>query len=150
MPGAGLADDRITVQMIADGIHLHPDILRIVALCKGAAGVALISDSMEAAGLPDGIYALGGQKVIVREGAARLETGALAGSTLKLHDAVRNMIQKAGIAPEEVIPMATSTPARMVGAKNYGKIQIGSTGILAAMDKEWNFIETLMDKEIGA
>ena len=150
VPGAGLADDRITVQMIADGIHLHPDILRIVALCKGATGVALISDSMEAAGLPDGIYALGGQKVIVREGAARLENGALAGSTLKLHDAVRNMIQKTGIAPEEVIPMATSTPARMVGAKNYGKIQIGSTGILAAMDKEWNFIETLMDKEIGA
>ena len=149
VPGAGLADDRITVQMIADGIHLHPDVLRIVALCKGAAGVALISDSMEAAGLPDGIYALGGQKVIVREGAARLENGALAGSTLKLHDAVRNMIQKAGIAPEEVIPMATSTPARMVGAENYGKIQIGNVGILAVMDKEWKFIETLTEEKTG-
>lgn len=52
VPGAGLADDRIIVQVIADGLHLHPDVLRIAALCKGAKGMALISDSMEAAGMP--------------------------------------------------------------------------------------------------
>ena len=139
VPGAGLADDRIVVQMIADGIHLHPDVLRIAARCKGAQGVALISDSMEAAGLPDGQYDLGGQAVFVRDGAARLESGVLAGSTLLMHQAVRNMITLAGIAPEEVIPMATSTPADSVGAKGFGRIEPGAAGVLALMDGSWNF-----------
>lgn len=139
VPGAGLADDRLIVQVIADGIHLHPDILRIAALCKGAAGVALISDSMEAAGLPDGQYDLGGQAVYVKEGAARLENGVLAGSTLLMHQAVRNMITLAGIAPETVIPMATSTPADAVGAKGFGRIAPGAVGVLALMDRDWRF-----------
>ena len=139
VPGAGLADDRIVVQMIADGIHLHPDVLRVAAKCKGAQGVALISDSMEAAGLPDGQYDLGGQAVYVKDGAARLESGVLAGSTLLMHQAVRNMITLAKIAPEEVIPMATSTPADSVGAKGFGRIEPGAAGVLALMDGSWNF-----------
>ena len=137
--GAGLADDRILVQVIADGIHLHPDILRLSALCKGARGMALISDSMEAAGLPDGQYDLGGQAVYVKDGAARLANGVLAGSTLLLHQAVRNMITLAHIAPETVIPMATSTPADSVGAKGYGRIEVGGCGVLALMDAQWGF-----------
>lgn len=139
VPGAGLADDRIVVQVIADGIHLHPDILRLTALCKGSRGLALISDSMEAAGLPDGQYDLGGQAVYVKDGAARLENGVLAGSTLLLHQAVRNMITLARIEPEKVIPMATSTPADSVGAKGYGRIEPGAAGVLALMDGGWNF-----------
>lgn len=79
VPGAGLADDRIIVQVIADGLHLHPDVLRIAALCKGAKGMALISDSMEAAGMPDGQYDLGGQAVFVKNGEARLADGVIAG-----------------------------------------------------------------------
>ena len=139
VPGAGLADDRILVQVIADGIHLHPDILRIAALCKGPRGVALISDSMEAAGLPDGQYDLGGQAVYVKDGAARLQSGVLAGSTLLLHQAVRNMITLAHIAPETAIPMATSTPADSVGAKGFGRIEPGACGVLALMDQQWGF-----------
>ena len=139
VPGAGLADERILVQVIADGIHLHPDILRIAALCKGARGMALISDSMEAAGLPDGQYDLGGQVVYVKDGAARLQNGVLAGSTLLLHQAIRNMITLARIAPETVIPMATSTPADSVGAKGFGRIEPGACGVLALMDQQWGF-----------
>ncbi|MBR5301410.1 MAG: N-acetylglucosamine-6-phosphate deacetylase [Clostridia bacterium] len=139
VPGAGLTDDRIVVQVIADGIHLHPDILRLAAKCKGAAGVALISDSMEAAGLPDGQYDLGGQAVYVKDGAARLANGVLAGSTLLLHQAVKNMITLANIAPEAVIPMATSTPADSVGAKGFGRIEPGYAGVLALMDENWDF-----------
>lgn len=139
IPGAGLADDRILVQMIADGIHLHPDVLRIAALCKGSKGVALISDSMEAAGLPEGEYELGGQRVIVKGGAARLESGVLAGSTLVLHRAVTNMIRLAGMSPETVIPMATRTPADSVGAAEYGRIEPGAVGIFALMDGNWDY-----------
>ena len=139
VPGAGLADDRLIVQVISDGIHLHPDILRLAAKCKGAAGMALISDSMEAAGLPDGQYDLGGQAVYVRDGAARLENGVLAGSTLLMHQAVRNMIVLAGMPPEVVVPMATSTPADSVGAAGFGRIEPGAAGVLALMDRDWNF-----------
>lgn len=139
VPGAGLADDRIVVQMIADGIHLHPDVLRLSAKCKGAAGVALISDSMEAAGLSDGEYDLGSQTVYVKDGAARLANGVLAGSTLLMHQAVKNMITLAKIAPEEVIPMATSTPADSIGAKGFGRIEQGYAGVLALMDQNWDF-----------
>lgn len=139
VPGAGLADERLLVQVIADGIHLHPDVLRIAALCKGARGMALISDSMEAAGLPDGTYDLGGQTVYVREGAARLKDGVLAGSTLLLHQAVHNMIALARIAPETAVPMATSTPADAVGARGYGRIEPGAAGVLALMDGDWRF-----------
>lgn len=139
VPGAGLADERIIVQVIADGIHLHPDILRIAGLCKGAGGVALISDSMEAAGLPDGQYDLGGQAVYVKDGAARLASGVLAGSTLLLHQAIHNMITLAKLPPETVIPMATSTPADAVGAKGFGRIEPGASGVLLLMDGGWNF-----------
>ena len=137
VPGAGLADDRIIVQVIADGLHLHPDVLRIAALCKGAKGMALISDSMEAAGMPDGQYDLGGQAVFVKNGEARLADGVIAGSTLVLHRAIRNMITLAKMPPETVIPMATSTPADSVGAKGYGRIEPGACGVLTLMDADW-------------
>jgi len=94
---------------------------------------------MEAAGLPDGQYDLGGQAVYVKDGAARLENGVLAGSTLLMHQAVKNMITLAKIAPEEVIPMATSTPADSVGAKGFGRIEPGYCGVLALMDENWDF-----------
>lgn len=147
VPGAGLADDRLAVQVIADGIHLHPDVLRIAALCKGSHGMILISDSMEAAGLPEGTYELGGQKVLVSGGAARLENGVLAGSTLLLHQAVKNMICLAGIAPECVIPMATSTPADSIGASEFGRISVGACGVLAEMNPEWEFVTTVCERE---
>ena len=134
VPGAGLADDRIIVQVIADGLHLHPDVLRIAALCKGAKGMALISDSMEAAGMPDGQYDLGGQAVFVKNGEARLADGVIAGSTLVLHRAIRNMITLAKMPPETVIPMATSTPADSVGAQGYGRIEPGACGVLPLMN----------------
>lgn len=143
VPGAGLSDPRLLVQVIADCIHLHEDALRIAALCKGPDGVALITDAMMAAGMPDGEYTLGGQRVIVRDGAARLERGNLAGSTLTLHAAVRNMIVRCGLSPETVIPMATSTPARSVGAQTYGAIAPGKAARFALMDREWNFLRAL-------
>lgn len=143
VPGAGLSDPRLLVQVIADTIHVHPDVLRIAALCKGAAGMALISDSMEAAGMPNGDYALGEQKVLVREGVARLEDGTIAASTLLLHQAVSNMIHVCGFAPEMVIPMATSTPADSIGAKGFGRIEVGGAGVLALMDQGFNFAGAL-------
>ena len=71
------------------------------------------------------------------------ERGNLAGSTLTLHAAVRNMIVRCGLSPETVIPMATSTPARSVGAQTYGAIAPGKAARFALMDREWNFLRAL-------
>ena len=144
VPGAGLTDERICVQAIADCIHLHPDALRLAALCKAdKRGMLLITDAMMAAGMPDGEYTLGGQRVYVRDGAARLENGALAGSTLTMACAVKNMITRAGIAPEKVIPMATSAPADSIGARGFGRIEEGYDATMVIMDENWNVVRTL-------
>lgn len=143
VPGAGLADNRLYVQVIADGIHLHPDALRIAGLCKGSAKTLLITDSMMAAGMPDGEYSLGGQAVTVVQGAARLHDGTLAGSTLTMPMALQNMMAYGGFAPETAIPMATQAPADSVGAKEYGRIAVGCQAPLLRMDAQWNVKKVL-------
>ena len=124
-------------EAICDGRHLHPGTVRMLIKCKGLNRVMAVTDSIMAAGLPDGQYDLGGQAVYVKDGAARLKSGVLAGSTLLLHQAIRNMITLARIAPETVIPMATSTPADSIGAKGFGRIEPGACGVLALMDGDW-------------
>ena len=109
--GAALTEDRVYCEMICDGIHLHHDIVRLIARCKGAGKAVAITDAMEAAGMPEGEYSLGGQRVIVKDGAARLKDGTLAGSVLTMPKALENLIRLFGIDPAEACAMCTSTPA---------------------------------------
>lgn len=138
VPGAALVDDRIFTEFISDGIHLHPDIVRLIVRAKGAKMAVAITDAMEAAGMPDGKYQLGGQDVYVKEGAARLEDGTLAGSTLTMVGALKNMISF-GIAPQDAVRMVTQTPADSIGNKEYGVIHVGAPGSLTRFDPQWNF-----------
>lgn len=146
VPGAALTDERIAVQVIADLIHLHPDIVRLsIAAKRGCPchkGVLLITDAMMAAGMPEGQYELGGQCVYVKDGAARLAEGNLAGSTLTQHQALKNVIGL-GIKPEEAIPMLTQGPADSIGARDYGRIALGAKGAFAVMDGEWNLADAI-------
>jgi N-acetylglucosamine-6-phosphate deacetylase len=82
VPGAALTDDRLYCEVIADGIHLHRDAVRLLVRAKGAAKAVAVTDAMEAAGMPDGSYRLGGSRVLVQGGQARLADGTLAGSVL--------------------------------------------------------------------
>ncbi len=150
IPGAALTDPRVAVQVIADLIHLHPDAVRLaIAAKRGCAcgcGVLLITDAMEAAGMPDGQYELGGQCVYVQGGAARLKAGNLAGSTLKMHEALRNTIVALGTPPEQAIEMATEAPARSIGVEtHYGRIAAGCAARFALMDQDWQFIEAVTE-----
>src|SRR5919204_2119298 len=95
--GAALLCNRLLAELIADGIHVHPDVMRLVIQLKGRERVTLITDSMSATELSDGIYALGGQEVYVRAGRASLGDGTLAGSTLTLDQAVRNVVHLCGV-----------------------------------------------------
>ncbi len=138
VPGAALVDDRLYTEMICDGIHLHPDVVRLIVRAKGSARAVVITDAMEAAGMSDGQYALGGQPVWVKEGAARLADGTLAGSVLTMRQAFANLLRW-GIPPEDAVLMCTATPADSVGEKLAGRIVAGAPAPLTRWSRDWQW-----------
>ena len=146
--GGALSDDRIYAQIIVDGIHLHPAIVDITVKVKGIDRTILITDAMRAAGLPDGEYELGGQKAFVREGAARIENGSLAGSTLMMDRAVRNTMQFTGLDFAHAIQMATRVPAEAMGIEDrYGIIQVGANADLAFFNDRHQVLASMVAGE---
>lgn len=139
VPGAALADDRLYCEVIADGIHIHPDIVKLLARAKGAGRAVAITDAMEAAGMPEGRYRLGGQDVYVKDGAARLQNGVLAGSTLTMERAFTNLV-RFGIAPEDAALMTTQTPAKSIGCDAAGEIRLGAPAIFARFNDKYEFV----------
>lgn len=141
--GAALADDRLYAEFIADGVHLHGDIVRLIARCKGAEKAVAITDAMEAAGLPDGQYSLGGQPVTVRSREARLADGTLAGSVLTMPQALHNLIHLFGIDPFDAVRMCTRTPAESIGEHVLGRIVPGSPAPLTRWSADWQLINVI-------
>ena len=137
VPGAALVDDRYYCQFIADGVHLHEDTVRLLIRAKGAAKAVAITDAMEAAGVPEGRYALGGYRVEVKNGEARLMNGTLAGSVLTLRKALENLIHRFGIAPEDAVRMCTQTPAESIGEDKAGRITPGAPLPLTRWSQDW-------------
>lgn len=137
VPGAALADERFYCEMICDGKHLHEDIIRLLILCKGAERAVAITDAMEAAGMPDGEYSLGGQAVYVKDNAARLTDGTLAGSVLTMPQALYNLIHRYGTNPPDACAMCTSTPAQSIGENVAGHMVPGSPGVLTRWSTDW-------------
>ncbi len=142
VPGAALTDDRLYAEVIGDGIHLHPDILRLTIRAKGREKTVLVTDAMEAAGMKEGTYQLGGQQVTVKDGAARLSSGTLAGSTLTMAKGLRNLI-RFGLEPEDAIFMATQAPADSIGEKLLGRIAAGAPAVFTRWDKGWNMVSVI-------
>ncbi|MBO5649534.1 MAG: N-acetylglucosamine-6-phosphate deacetylase [Clostridia bacterium] len=112
---AGMTVDTAYCEVIADGFHLHPAIVKLAYLTKRPAHLTLITDSMSATGCADGEYAIAGEKVHVVDGKAINEEGNIAGSTITLYQAVRNLMRFADITYAEALPYATIVPAREVG-----------------------------------
>ena len=142
IPGAAMTDDRLYCEAICDGVHLHPDVVRMMARCKGANRLVAVTDAMEAAGLPDGSYSLGGQAVTVRDRQARLCDGTLAGSVLTMPEALENLIAW-GVAPEQAIMMCTATPATSIGEKKAGRILPGSPAPLTRWTADFHMVGIL-------
>ncbi|CBL12491.1 N-acetylglucosamine-6-phosphate deacetylase [Roseburia intestinalis XB6B4] len=127
------------VELIADGIHIHPAMVRTTFRIFGADKVILISDSMEATGLLDGDYQLGGQGVTVKGRKAVLtkDPGVIAGSVTNLFDCMKNCVLNMGIPLEDAVLAATENPAESIGVeKDYGKIAVGNYGNLLLLDKD--------------
>ena len=140
MVGAAF-DAHAYAQVICDGIHIHPSVIRILYRLFGVERMILISDSMRAAGLKDGEYTLGGQDVYVKNGEARLENGALAGSTVTLMDCVQRAISF-GIPPMDAYRMASETPAELLGVKK-GKIAVGYDAEFLLLNDDYTLSEVI-------
>lgn len=104
-----------------------------------------ITDAMEAAGMPDGEYHLGGQAVTVQAGQARLHDGTLAGSVLTMPQALHNLIHRFHIAPEDAVRMCTQTPAESIGEPIIGHMAVGSPVPLTRWSRDWEFISIMED-----
>lgn len=130
-----LADGRVTIEVIADLLHLDADILTLALNAAGPGRVALVSDAMAAAGGEDGEYRLGSLAVTVRDGIARLAgTNTLAGSTLTVLDAVRHVVAGAGWPLSAALVSASATPARALGATDRGQLASGARADLVLLD----------------
>lgn len=126
-------------EVIADKIHINKNLFQFVLDNKGKHKVVLITDSMRAGCMKDGKYDLGGQDVYVKDGAARLESGNLAGSVLTLNKAVYNFLQNTNATLTEAIHMASLNPATSIGVANHkGSLEIGKDADIAIFDNDMN------------
>ncbi|MGI8826189.1 MAG: N-acetylglucosamine-6-phosphate deacetylase [Chloroflexota bacterium] len=123
--GASLVDDRVTVGLIADGVHCHPSAIELTLRAKGAERIALITDMVSAAGMAAGSYRLGGREVHLRDGVVSLADGTLAGSALVMDQAVRNVVRWTSASIPQALRMASEIPARLLGLRNTGRIEVG-------------------------
>lgn len=145
--------DEMDVEIIADGIHLPPALLKLVYKIKGPDRTALITDAMRAAGMPEGESILGslhnGLKVIVEDGVAKLpDRSSFAGSVATADRLIRTMTTMADVPLTDAIKMMTSTPARIVGFENKGELVPGKDGDLIIFDDQINIEMTIVKGNI--
>ena len=146
--GAVLTDERVTCELIADFGHVAPAAVKLVYLAKGRDRVNLISDSMEAAGLGDGVYQhVDGRTLTVQNGLAKFENGTIAGSACSIMEGVRNLVS-IDIPLEDAVKMASYNPAKTIGmANSIGSIAIGKCADLVLLDKELQVKKVWVDGE---
>lgn len=152
-PGAATAlleDDRVTAELILDGIHLAPSIVRLALKCKGLERLVLVTDAIRAKCLKNGEYDLGGQTIVLEDGAARLKSnGALAGSVLSLNQALRNACDYTGLELAHFIPSVTSTPARILGLSHkIGNIALYKHANFMILNKHLEVLYTLREGRV--
>lgn len=134
----------VCCEAICDGRHLHPGSVRMLLACKGWDKVVAVTDSIQAAGLPDGHYKLGVNDVVVEDGDAKLASnGVRAGSTLTTGQALKNLVKFTGESVEKVLPLLTANPARLIGMDHRkGSIAPGKDADLVVLDQDLNVTAT--------
>lgn len=148
--GAAFLHDELKAELIVDGIHVRPEIVNVAYHQKGSKGLLLITDSMRAKCLKNGTYDLGGQEVKVEDGKALLPDGTLAGSILKLGQAVKNLIDFTNCSLAESIQMAAVNPAKQLGIYDYkGSIRKGKDADLVILDENHDVVMTFCRGEMA-
>jgi len=141
--GAVLTDQRVSADIIADGVHLDPAIVKLVADAKGPEQTVLITDAISAAGMPDGRYRLGSLDVDVRDGKCTLD-GKLAGSVLTMDRAVRNLARFAAWDLAEAVAAASKNPARAAQILNKGILAVGADADFVVLSPEGEVLRTFV------
>lgn len=144
--GAVLTEDEITCELIPDTIHVHPAVMKLLVRAKGIHKVALITDAIMGAGMPDGKYELGGQAVKVAEGSATLQDGTLAGSILTMDRGLMNIMKVTGLSLADVWPMTSANAARQLGIANRkGKLAVGYDADIVLLDEKLGVTLTMVE-----
>lgn len=148
--GAVADSEHVMAEIICDGVHIHPATVRTTFKMMGEDRMILISDSMRAAGMPDGQYTLGGQDVNVKGNKATMVLdGALAGSVTTLPDCVRTVVKEMGISLETAIACATINPARSLGIDAlYGSVEQDKKADLVLWDENLQLVHVIKDGEV--
>jgi N-acetylglucosamine-6-phosphate deacetylase len=147
--GVALADPRVTVCLIPDGIHVDPLVVDLAWRLAGPNRLAVVTDAMAALDMPPGRYPLGKQEVIVDGTSARLEDGRLAGSVLGLDEAVRNLRAFTGCSIADAVAAATRTPARLLGAGDrWGNLRAGAIADIALFGPDLTLAATIVGGQL--
>jgi N-acetylglucosamine-6-phosphate deacetylase len=143
--GAVLAREEVVAELICDGVHVHPAMCRIAISAKGPSGIMAITDGTAGAGLAVGSHArLGGRRITVREHAAFLDDGTMAGSTLTMDRAYRTIVTRFGLSPVDASQLCATTPARALGVTGCGAIAEGATADLVVLDRGFHVVRTFI------
>ncbi|MBT2382273.1 N-acetylglucosamine-6-phosphate deacetylase [Streptomyces sp. ISL-11] len=147
-----LEDERVTVELINDGTHLHPAVLQLAFARAGADRVAFITDAMGAAGMTDGMYPLGPMSVEVKDGVARIAdgptAGSIAGSTLTLDTAFRRAVTVDGLPVEDAVRALSANPARLLGVDDrVGSLEVGKDADLVVLNSSYELVGVMRKGE---
>ena len=146
--GAALSDERVSCELIADTFHVNPGLYKLVAKAKGDK-LCLITDCMRAGGMEDGDYTLGGQHVIKTGIQCLLEDGTIAGSVLKLNEAVKNLKDYTDLSLSDIFACASLNPAKAVGeADRIGSLEIGKCADIIICDDDIRVLTTIIEGEV--
>lgn len=149
MVGAGILDRDVKMEHICDGIHLSPDMIRLIYKVCPVDKLMMMTDSMAASWLPDGESSLGGLPVIVEGGAARIkETGALAGSTLRFNVGFGNVASYTGLPLSEIVKATSWNQAQSLGLLDRGKVAPGFAADLVFLSDRFEVLKTMVDGEV--
>lgn len=146
--GAIMSHDQVYAELILDGIHVSFPAAKVLLKAKGLDKVMLITDSIEASGLPDGQYKLGNQPVYVKDNAARLKDGTLAGSILALNDAVKNAYKNLDLTIYEAVNLASYNPAKNLNLIDLGEIAVNKTADIIVFDDDIRVDFAMVDGKI--
>ncbi len=147
--GTVLTTDSLYSELICDGIHVAPEMVRLWHRAKGSHRSILVTDAMSAAGMPDGEYTLGGFSVQVANGRA-MARGVLAGSVLTLDRALTNFMAYTNASLADALPLLTANPAAMIGIENQGKLAVGQPANLLAFDDEGKLLAAIVNGKLAA
>jgi N-acetylglucosamine-6-phosphate deacetylase len=143
--GAALAREEVAAELICDGVHVHPAVCRVAIATKGVGGIMAITDATAGAGLAAGSHArLGGQRITVRDGAAFLDEGTIAGSTLTMDRAFRTIATQFGSSIVDAAQLCATTPARALGLTGFGVIATGTIADIVVLDRGFQVARTIV------